>query len=1537
LGLSVDSISAKDSFFALGGDSLKSAQLAGRLSQETQTAVSVKDIFSNTTIEELSQVIAKKEKNTLSVIAKAPIQDSYPLASAQKRIYLHSLRQGEDSTLYNMPAVYELAGYLNHALLENAFQQVVDSYDSFRVSFGLVDGELRQQVASAVSISVPFLQLSESTLENKLQNWRTTPFDLEQAPLIRMELWQTETRQLLAIDTHHIIMDGMSYGPFFDALSKAYAGEELASPAIQYTDYAYWQQSEAQQEVRRRQAAFWHSMFEDGIPVLELPADSGEPAFGNRAGSIHSFRIEGELLEKIKSLCIHTQTTPYIFLYSAFTLLIGKFTQNKDLVIATTSAGRNLPQTEDMVGMFVNTLPVRNQIETAQSFFSFLEKTKQLLLSAFENDAYPYDELVSSLRSKGHSESLVRVMFTMLKEREENLPLGSCKLNALPFRGDSAPMFDLTLSGTEHLHWIDFELEFDPLLFSAESIQLLEARFMQLLQAALASPALQLDSLSILLEKETQQMSDWNSTAVSGHDSAAHQLFEQIAVRFPEHTALVFEHKSWTYSQVNQLANQLAHSLIASGVTSQTPVGVCMHRSAELILSILAIWKAGAAYLPLDPDYPQDRLSFMIQDANISLIISCLDLQFNQAPLAHFTGRVLVWEEFLGHSFLFPDQNPNLNVALSDLAYIIYTSGSTGKPKGVLLEHCGLANLIPAQTQRFEVSPEARFLQFASISFDTSLWEILLPLASGATLVLAKAEQLMLDQPLAQTLKTYSITHFTAPPSVLALLDPLDFPELQVVVSGGEALRKEIALRWATHCKLFNAYGPTEATIEVAASFIQPNSDRIAVGKPLPNTQFYILDQQEQQLPIGIPGELHISGTGVARGYLNRPELTAEKFVPNPFASGERMYRTGDLARWLPNGEIEHLGRIDQQVKIRGFRIELGEIESALLACSDLKDAVVTVRQNANGEDFLCAYYLCDQEKPSAELRDFLATSLPAYMIPARFIRLDHFPLTPNGKVDRKALPDPGNAVNTGAEFIAPKTEMEKSITRLWAQLLGLSFESISVQDHFFSLGGDSLRAVQLSGRLSQQTQTTVSVKDIFTNPTIAGLAVLIAKKEKTASAVIAKAPLQDSYPLASAQKRVYLHSLQQGESSVLYNMPAVYEVDGKLDSTGLNQTFQEVVNHFATFRTSFLIEEGDLRQCVASELNVNVPVRKLTESALQQQLANWGKMPFDLANAPLIRMELWQTETRQLLAIDTHHIIMDGMSYGPFFEALSKAYAGEELASPDIQYTDYATWQQSEAQQTLREKQAAFWNTMFEDGIPALELPADLHVLSERTFLAGTHSFSIQGPLFDQVQLFCNQTGTTPYLFLYSAFTLLISKYAQTQDLVIATTSAGRNLPQTEDMVGMFVNTLAIRNKVDSTQSFREFLNETNQLLLSSFENDSYPFEELIARLRARQLGENSVRVMFTMMKEQELYHSLGESQLHLIEAGEPSLAKFDLTFSGFENRESIEFSIEYASELFREESIQRLTRRFENLLTASLAGCMRKKSKSETGTVPT
>ncbi|WP_175454226.1 non-ribosomal peptide synthetase, partial [Algoriphagus alkaliphilus] len=938
LGLNPDSIGTRDNFFALGGDSLRAAQLSGRISQETHTAVSVKDIFSNPTIAGLSELIAKRERTALSVIAKAPVQESYPLASAQKRVYLHSLQQGDGSVLYNMPAVYQVDGKIDHTLLTAAFQLVVDRFDAFRTSFALAGGELRQQVASAVTVDVPFLQSSESTLEKKLQDWGQQPFDLQKAPLIRMELWQTESRQLILIDIHHIIMDGMSYGPFFEALSKAYAGEDLTAPSLSYIDYVCWQQSEAQQLLRSKQAAYWNSMFADGIPALELPTDFGETAERTYLGGTQSFLLEGPLFEQVKQFCKQTGTTPFMLLYSAFTLLISKFSQKEDLVIATTSSGRNLPETEDMVGMFVNTLAIRNTVDSSLPFTGFLERTKQLLLESFENEAYPYDELIAGLRARQLGDKGINVMFTLLKEDYEHQTIKGAALHLIKSEKETPAMFDLTFSGFEAKDNVAFEIEYAMDLFNGETIGMLAERFVNLLRHALSAPEKAVAKLPILLVQEAEQIRSWNDTKMEAPQSAlVHQLFEQKAAEFPDHTALVFEKEELTYAELNKKANQLAHFLRSCGIGAESKVGLCMNRSSELIISILAVWKSGGAYVPLDPDYPQERLQFMVEDSSISHLLAHHESEKSiEAAIQNFMGGVLIWEELPEEIHTFSSENLNLPLKDTDLSYVIYTSGSTGKPKGVLLEHKGLNNLIPAQLDRFEITSASRFLQFASISFDTSLWEIILSLSSGASLVLVKPENLLLDQSLSETLRKFEITHFTAPPSVLAILNPSDFPALEVVVSGGEALRKEIAQRWAKQKKLFNAYGPTEATIEVSASEIKSDTTAVAIGKPLPNTSFYVLDKEGNQLPIGIPGELHIGGVGVARGYLNRPELTAEKFIPDPFGPGQRMYRTGDLARWLNNGEVEYLGRIDEQVKIRGFRIELGEIESALLCFPDL-------------------------------------------------------------------------------------------------------------------------------------------------------------------------------------------------------------------------------------------------------------------------------------------------------------------------------------------------------------------------------------------------------------------------------------------------------------------------------------------------------------------------------------------------------------------------------------------------------------------------
>ncbi|WP_245889629.1 condensation domain-containing protein, partial [Cecembia rubra] len=564
-------------------------------------------------------------------------------------MYLHSLQQGEGTVLYNMPSVYEVEGRLDHGLLESAFQRVVGHFAAFRTSFTMEGGDLRQDVSAWVDVRVPVRRLTESALADHLADWGKTPFNLEEAPLVRMELWETEGRQFLAIDTHHIIMDGLSYGPFFGSLSKAYSGEALAERAVDFIDYAYWQQSEAQQLERRKHGEFWQGMYSDGLPALELPTDYQAPSIRTFEGEVYSFTLDGDLFPELQGFCKESGTTPYIFLYTAFTLLLSKYAQCEDVVIGTTSAGRNLPETEDMVGMFVNTLAVRNRIDPSLSFGDFLELTRELLLSSFEHDSYPYDELVSHLRGHGHPDNGVRVMFTMLKEGEGELSLGGQVLRMLETGDPSGVKFDLTFSGTESGEGIGFSIVYAAELFSEESIQLLAVRFRNIIREAMNAPKDMLASLPVILEEEEARIREWNGTdmAIPG-EALIHGLFEQKVGEYPENTALIFEQEELSYVELNGRANRLAHYLRDCGIGAERKVGICLERSAELIISILAVWKSGGAYVPLDPGYPVDRLSYMVEDSGMDLILTQESLLPLMGTICGNTGAIPVTWEYLG-------------------------------------------------------------------------------------------------------------------------------------------------------------------------------------------------------------------------------------------------------------------------------------------------------------------------------------------------------------------------------------------------------------------------------------------------------------------------------------------------------------------------------------------------------------------------------------------------------------------------------------------------------------------------------------------------------------------------------------------------------------------------------------------------------------------------------------------------------------------------------------------------------------------------
>jgi tyrocidine synthetase III len=1524
LGLDASRISIHDNFFLLGGDSIRSAQLANRASQAGRATVAVKDIFARPTISQLAALIAERSGAALEEIPLAEPQKSYPLASAQKRVYLHSLMQGPDSALYNLPAVYELSGKVEHARLAAAFQQVVDRFEVFRTAFELRDGQLVQNISGQLAVEIPFERLGEDRLAIVLDTWGQEPFKLESAPLIRLKLVETPTRQYLLLDSHHIIMDGLSYEPFFTALARAYDGQALEVPAMQYKDYAVWQQSEPQQQLQAGHGAYWKGMYPSGLPLLDLPSDFPLPAARTFAGETLRFELSKDTVAAMRQYCRQGNATPFMIGFAAFATLISRCARQEDIVIGTASSGRSHAQLEDLIGMFVNTLAIRAQVDQQQNFSELIQGIKELLLESFSHDAYPYDELVQALKKSGQAAPQLQLMFSMLPE--DDFPaLGGQTLRHRKTAGGQLAKFDLSFSGTEGPGGISFDVEYSTELFRRETIARLFARFEQILGQALHNPGIRIEDIDIELGEERQLLDSWNATtAPYPREKTIHELFEEQAHRRPGQVALVFENQEMTYRELNERANALARYLLDEGVGSETLVGVCLERSADLIVSLLAVLKAGGAYLPIDAAYPPERIGFMLEDAQAPIILS---QEAYLAALGELPAKLICLDRDWPEIARYATENILSSAAASDLAYVIYTSGTTGRPKGVMVSHQNISRLV-INSNYLDIGPEDRFLQYAPVSFDAATLEIWGSLLNGATLVIAPAGQLstaeLRDYVAGQGVTLLWLT--SALFRIFAMENLSALKSLRVLLSGGDVLPVESVRRVLEElpsCTLINAYGPTENTtfttcFEIAS--FDPDWRSIPIGKPISNTTVYVLDEDRRPVPIGIAGELYTGGDGVARGYLNRPELTAEKFIDSPFKAGERLYRTGDLVRWLPDGHIEFLGRIDQQVKIRGYRIECGEIEHALNNLPGIKDSVVMARTDQSGHKYLCAYYLADEPVAVENLRDALLAKLPDYMVPARFVELGQLPLTPNGKVDRKALPEPEGIIHAGSGYVAPATEVEKQLAALWSEILYLDPSHIGIHDDFFLLGGDSIRSVQLAGRISKECNKAISVKDIFERPTISGQAELIASRQDAALANIPKAGPAEYYPLSSAQKRVYLHSQLQGAHSVLYNMPVVFELAGKVAHSRLKTAFQLVVDHFEIFRAAFGLQEGQLVQSISESITVDVPVQIAAEDELEAIFSNWGQEPFALDSAPLIRLKLVETPAgRQYLLLDSHHIVMDGLSYEPFFSALARAYQGEALEKLPLDYKDYAVWQQSEEQQEQQSAHRAYWLDMYQGGVPVLELPTDFPAPAARAFAGAVEKLELSEEVVAGIRQLSARDGATPFMILYSAFALLLSKYSRQEDIVIGLTSAGRNHPQLENLIGMLVNTLAVRTKVGQHQSFGEFLQATKQLLLDAFDHDSYPFEALAQDLKKNGQGNPLFNVLFTMIQEGE-YPALGGSELRLRETVAERLAKFDLTFSGTEGPGGIAFDVEYSTELFRPETIERLFARFELILRQAL-----------------
>ncbi len=1175
----------------------------------------------------------------------------------------------------------------------------------------------------------------------------------------------------------------------------------------------------------------------------------------------------------------------------------------------------------------MNNIILRCRPERSLTFNEYLNKLKGIVLNAYDNQQYPMEELIDKLNiRKDISRNILFDVMIILQNYDKGSMSKELKdFNISAFDTEhNMSKYDMTLYINEDSDHIGFQVEYCTSLYKRESIETFMRRFIQIAEEAVDFPQNKIGELNMLSNEEKHcLLHTFNDNyAEYPKEKVIQQLFEEQVARTPDKTAIIFEGQSLSYSEYNQKSNQLARKLRKIGVEQESTVAIMVDSSIEMLIAIMAVFKSGGAYVPIDPKYPEERKQYMLEDSKCNILLT----QSQFISTVQFPIETII----LDKNECFDEDSSNLEIinTPSDMAYIIYTSGSTGIPKGVMVKHSNITAYVAAFKSEFAITSEDTFLQQATYCFDAFIEEVFPILSIGGKLVIAQKENVLDLNKLSKIVSQNNVNLISCSPLLLNEINKAEqMNSIHTYISGGDVLKREYMNNLLEYARVYNTYGPTETT--VCATYYkcsQKDVVNIPIGKPIANYKTYVLGSNQELLPIGIAGELCIAGDGVARGYLNRPELTAEKFVPNPFIQGEIMYKTGDLVRWLPDGNIEFMGRIDQQVKIRGFRIELDEIENRLLSYETIKDAIVIVKEDEIRGKYLCAYIVSEEEITVPEIREHLLQKLPQYMIPDYFVQLDAMPITSNGKVDRKALPIPDGNIITGVEYEAPRNELEEKLASIWQTVLGI--ERIGINDNFFELGGNSIKVIGIASNIHKQLNVEVPLGEIFRTPTIKALSEYIQSSAPKNYTAIEPVEKRAYYPMSSAQNRIF--TLQQFDlDSINYNMPIPMVIEGSLDIDIIKDTFSKLIQRHEAFRTSFVLTDEGPVQIIHDDIEFVMDYREAEEAEADIILQSWVKT-FDLGKAPLMRVGLIKLkEDKYILFRDMHHIISDAVSMDILTQEFFEIYNGRELPTLKIQYKDYAVWQNNLLNSDEMKNQEAYWLSKFADSeIPVLSMPSDYPRQNMQSFEGENVSLQFNEELTSKLREIAKDTGTTLNMLLLSIFNILLSKYSGQEDIIIGSPISGRPHADLENIIGMFVNTLAIRNYPEFYKPFSEFLEEVKENCLEAYENQDYQFEELVYKLNnnsngslRRDLSRSPIfDVMFTM---QNAVSAQNSNNMHNNIKISPyslayNIAKFDMTLGAVETDDNIILCLEYCSKLFKRETMERFLGHFEMIATA-------------------
>ncbi len=1564
--LKMNRVGVDDNFFALGGDSIRSIMVRSR-AQQRGLAISHQQIFQHQTIRELAQVVsfgdeapARQSINAFDLVSVEDrrkmaegIEDAYPVSMLQAGMIFHT-EYATDAPIFHDQHSFQMRARFDAETLRAALEQLIDRHATLRTSFDLSSfAEPLQLVHKTIEVPFEVFDITHisdeeqaQTISKWLESEKRQPFNWAEAPLLRFYAHRrSEDSFQFTLTFHHAIMDGWSVAVILTELFSQYVqmldgpSAAIDPPSVSFRDFIALERAALESEQAKR---FWNEKLDERV-TMRLPRfDDANDADASRSGvRVVDVPVSIEVSEGLKRLARGKSVPVKSVLLAAHLRVMSFLSGQADVTTGVVSNGRPEEKDGDRVaGLFLNTLPFRLEMKGG-AWTELVEATFDAEREMLPYRWYPLAELQRENGGQPLFETAFNFLHYHVYQGFEDKQ-GFEGIQVMGWEGFEQTNFTLLANfslalGTGN---VELNISFDSAELSDEQMEAIGAYYSNALAQMAARPESRYETAALLSDEDRRRLIfDYNNTRADySLDSSLHSLVEQQSLRSPDAIAVSFEQDSLSYRDLNHRANQLAHFLISAGTRPDSLVGICLDRSLEMVVGLLGILKAGAAYVPIDPSYPADRISFMISDSRVPILLTQQHLL--DQLISHPVRTVALdsqWDEIAR----FDASNPDVSLDAQNLAYMIYTSGTTGRPKGAMVHHRGIVNRLLWMQHQYNLTSADRVLQKTAMSFDVSVWEYFWPLITGARLVVARPGGHQDRDYLLEVIKGQQITVMHFVPSMLRVmveesgLEQCD--SLRAVISSGEALSPEIVEQFhsRSQAELENLYGPTEASVDVTRWRCERGARKVKLGQAITNTRIYILDGNKEAVAEGVAGELWIGGEAVGRGYHERAEMTAERYQPDPYGeAGSRMYRTGDIARRDRAGEVEYLGREDNQIKIRGMRIEVAEVESALKRVSGVKEAVALAREEEGKGMRLIGYVEMEEgiEKSEEEIRESVRRELAEWMTPGRIVKLERMPQTANGKIDRKALPTPDSVKsNSQINFVAPRTPVEEMLAAIWSNLL--KEDVIGVNDNFFEIGGHSVLATRVISRVRESFRVNLQLRTLFESPTIAGLAEqiqLAMNSGEATAAPLTRVSRDQELPLSFAEQRLwFLDQLEPGKA--VSNIPAAVRLFGKLNIDSLRESIEKVISRHENLRTTFKSIKGRPARIISDAVSLNINIIELDErneatreTRLAQLINEEAARPFDLAAGPLLRVSLVRLATEDhVLFLTMHHIISDGWSVGILINEIATAYealcADKQTALADlpIQYADFACWQRERLQGNELEAALAYWKQQLSEGNEPLDLPLDRPRPQAQTHRGATLSFTIAPEILDQLKSLARKESATLYITLLAGFQTLLHRYTGQPRISVGSPISGREQAETEAIIGCFVNTLVMRADLSGNPTFREALGRARETALGAYAHQELPFDMLVEHLQPERSAQISplFQVWFVLHNTPMSAIELPELSLVPLES-DTGTAAFDLTLSMAETNEGLAGWLNYNVDLFDQETVAEMIARFERIL---------------------